>query len=356
MKKTPSLCKLPSRFDLIPLLLVFSYALSTGCASSPNNSGKPEWVDNVNSVYNKSHYVAAVGYAADRETAEKNALANLAAFFGQSIKADQTIANTYYEAARNGVSTGWIDTIAMRNVITTSVSMDTLIGAEIREVWHDTKNNVFYAVAVMERAQTIQLYTDMIRANLEMINNLTGMNQAERTALEGVSRYQFAGAAADINIAYANLLKLLNAPVPGGIKSGDEYRLEARNISRAIAIDVIVSNDRENRLHSAFAKVFTGLGFVTGGRNSRYALRVTAGLSPVDFPNNPNTFVLMELNASLTDTGAKEVLLPFGFTIREGHTTAAGAENRVFISAEKKIEEEFSVALNAYLSRLLPAR
>jgi len=353
------LFKLASRCLIFSLLLI-----DISCTSSPDNSGtssgssrsKPVWVNNVNSVDNRSQFVAAVGHASDREMAEKNAFTNLAVFFGQSIKADQTIVNTYYEAVKNGVTSGWIDNIAMRNTISTSVSMDTLLGADIREVWHDEKNKIFYAVAVMERAKTVQLYTEMILANLEMINNLTAMNQAERNTLETVSRYQFAATVADINITYANLLRLLNASVPGGVKRGDEYRLEAQNITRTIPIGIIVNNDREARIQNAFAKVFADLGFRSGGQNARYILRVNVTVSQANYLNNPNKFAMMELSASLADSVTRETLLPYSFSNREGHTTAEAAENRVFISAERKITEEYKEVLSSYLSQLLLER
>ncbi|MCL2792499.1 MAG: LPP20 family lipoprotein [Spirochaetaceae bacterium] len=345
------LFKLANNFFFFPLMLLFF-----SCASSPGNSGKPAWVDSVDSVYSRSQFIAAVGHATDREMAERNAIANLAAFFGQSIQADQIIVNTYLEAVRDGITIGWVDNIAMQNTIRTSVSMDNLIGAEIKDVWQDTRHNIFYAVAVMERAKTIRLYTDMILANLEMIRNLTTMSQAERNSLEGFSRFQFAATVADINITYANLLNMLGARTPAGVRRGDEYRLEARNITRAIPVNIVVNNDRAGRIQDAFAKTFTDFGFRSGGSNSRYALRVNVWLSPVDFPDNPHRFILMELSANLTDTVTREVLLPFTFNIREGHPTVAGAENRVFVSAEQKIEKEYKDILSTYLSQLLPKR
>ena len=347
-----------NKLFLIPLLFVFS------CVSTPDNNGssnevsrgKPSWVDNINSVYNRSLYVSAVGHSSDQEMAEKNALANLAAFFGQSIYSDLIIVNTYKEAVRNGIAENWTDDIVMRNTIVTSASMDSLIGAEINEVWHDTKNNVYYAAAIMDRAKTIRLYTDMILANLEMINNLTAMSQSEKNTLEGFSRYQFASTVADINISYSNLLRLLNAAIPRGIKKGDEYRLDARNITRAIPIGIIVNNDRENRLQNAFAKVFSDLGFRSGGTNSRYMLRVNVKVSHADFPNDPNKYALIELSANLIDTTTRDILLPFSFNDREGHSTISVAENRVFISAENRIEKEFKEAFSVFLSQLQQMR
>jgi len=340
-----------NNFTIFPLFLLF-----IACATSPNNSGKPAWVDSVDSVFSRAQFVAAVGHASDREMAERNALVNLVAFFGQSIQADQTIINTYMEAVRDGITIGWIDNIAMQNTIRTSASMDTLVGAEIREVWQDTKNNTHYAVAVLEKAKAAQVYRELIIANQEIIRNLINMNATEKNTLEGFSRYQFAAVVADMNTSYVNLLNLIGARAPDGHVRGENFRIEAQNIAKTIPICIVVSNDRAGRIQGAFAKGFSDLGFRSGTGNSRYVLRVNITLSPVNFPDDSNKFILMELSANLIDTVTREVLLPFNFNIREGHSTVAGAENRVFISAESKIQEEYKDLLSTYLSQLLPRK
>jgi hypothetical protein len=317
---------------------------------------KPAWVDSVDSVYSRAQYVAAVGYAAERAMAEKNALANLTAFFGQSIQADQTIVNTYHEAVRNGVTAGWTDSIAMQNTIRTSASMDTLIGAEIKEVWIDSRTNTCYAAAVMEKAKTAQLYAEMIQANQNIINNLVAMSPAEKNSLEGFSRYQFAATVADMNTSYGNLLRLIDAAVPALVR-GDEYRLEAQNITKAIPVGVTVTNDKSGRIQGAFAKSLSDLGFRSGGNNSRYVLQVDITISPVDLPNAQNNiFARMELSANLTDTSLGAVLLPYNFNNREGHRSKEEAENRLYLAAERKISGEYTKLLNDYLSQLLPNR
>jgi hypothetical protein len=315
---------------------------------------KPAWVDSVDSVFARAQYAAAVGYARDRAMAEKNALANLVAIFGQSIQADQTITNTYHEAVRNGITAGWTDTIAMQNAITTSASMDSLVGAEIKEVWFDSRNT-YYAVAVMEKARTAQLYTDMINANKNIIANLIDMSQAEKNTLEGFSRYQFAATVADINITYGNVLRVIGAPLPDGLVRGDTYRLEAQNITKAIPVGVTVRNDKSGRIQGAFAKALSDLGFRSGGNNSRYMLDVNITVSELDL-NNQNKFARIEMGANLSDTSQRAVLLPFNFNSREGHSTFSEAENRAYAAAERKINEEYSRLLSDYLSQLLPQK
>jgi hypothetical protein len=337
---------------------------SSGSSSSPstpqqavlnNSRTKPAWVDSVDSVYGRSQYAAAVGYASNRDMAEKNAIANLAAIFGQSIKADQTITNTYQEAARNGVTAGWTDNITMQNTIKTSASMDTLVGAEIKEVWFDSRST-YYAAAVMEKTKTAQLYNEMIKANQNMIDNLIKMNQADKNSLEGFSRYQFAAVVADINVTYGNLLQVIGSPLPSGLIKGDNYRLEAQSITKSIPVGITVRNDKSGRIRDAFAKAFSDIGFRSGGNNSRYILNVDITVSPVDYPNNPNKFARIELSANLTDTSDRSVLLPYNFNEREGHTTISEAENRAYMTGERKINNEYKILLTDYLSGLLPKK
>ena len=324
-------------------------------AVSTSTGAKPAWVDSVDSVYNRSQYLAAVGNASDRTMAERNALGNLAGFFGQSIYADQTITNTYREAVRNGVTSGWSDNVAMDNTIRTSASMDTLVGAEIRAVWFDSRST-YYAVAVLEKARTALVYRDLIIANQNMIGNLLAMDQNEKNSFEGYSRYQFAAAVADVNISYMNIINVLGFAPPDGIVGGNEYRFEAQNITRAIPVGVVVDNDRSGRIQGAFAKVISDLGFRSGPANSRYVISVGVAVSPVDLPANQNKFVRMELSANLTDTTQGAVLLPWNFNNREGHTTESEAENRAFLAAERRINSDYSGLLSAYLSQLLPVK
>jgi len=315
----------------------------------------PQWVISADSVYSKTHFVAATGYASSRQAAENNALAALTAFFGQSVLIERQAASSYQQAIVNGVIDGWVDTAEMRNSIKTISAMDNLMGAEIKEVWYDSKDT-YYAVAVMEKERAVQIYGDLLRANLNIINNLVDMTIAQKNSLEGVIRYLFAAVVADINISYINIIRLLDSAPPQGITSGEQYRLEAQNIIKTIPISINVTNDRNARIHSAFAKCFADWGFIAASGNARYVLNVNTVLTPVNLPNNPNIFCRIELTTSLRDTALNLVLLPFSFNSREGHISEAEAENRAVAAAERAINEEFAGILSSYLSQLLPRR
>ena len=332
----------------------------TACGGSPApvasmGGGQPDWVRDPYNKYDRQSNVAAVGSGTDRQVAEKSALGALVAIFGQEIQVDERIHVTYQEAVRSGITANWSEDTRVDNTISTSTGMDTLVGAEIGEVFHDIRTNTHFAVAVLNKAKAAAAYTELVKANQAMINNLINVPAADKNTFEGYARFQFASMVADINVTYGNLLSHIGAPFQG-IRKGDDFRLEAVNITKAIPVALRVQNDRSSRIQGAFAKAIAELGFRTGGTNSRYVLDVNVISSPVTIANNTNSWARIEITANLTDTSANSVLIPYNFNLREGHTSQSEADNRAIAAAERKINEEYAKMLNNYLSQLLPKK
>ncbi|MDR1617978.1 MAG: LPP20 family lipoprotein [Treponema sp.] len=325
-------------------------------AQTTGPRGQPGWVNIPYSVYKESEYVAASGNGANRTAAEKSALAALTAVFGQSIQADLKLVSNYSEAVKNGV-VDVSENNSLQEAITTSTEMDALVGAEIKDAWYDGKNT-WYAVAVMERAKTAVLYTDMIKSNERIIKELTTIPAAEKNTLDAYSRYQLAATIADVNRVYANVLSVVgNAGGinPATMKKGDDYRLDAVNITKNIPIAVRVNGDRSDRIRGAFASVISKAGFRSGGNSARYVLEVTLSISEVTLAGQ-NKFARYVVDANLTDMTEGMVLLPFNINGREGHLNLPEAENRAVAAAEKKINETYGPKLSGYLATLLPQR
>jgi hypothetical protein len=150
------------------------------------------------------------------------------------------------------------------------------------------------------------------------------------------------------------LLQVIGAPLPEGLVKGDNYRIEAQNITKSIPVGIRVKNDKSGRVQGAFAKSFSDLGFRSGGNNSRYALDVDIVTSPVEYPNNKNKYTRIEIDARLTENGI--TLLPYNYADRDGHATQSEADNRAYMLAEKNIAAAYPKILSDYLSKLLPVR
>lgn len=327
--------------------------------TAPVKTGQqPGWVSTPDSVYPKSSYISAVGYGADKEAADKSALAALVSLFGQSIKADMQLMSSSSEAvSKGGVQTS--ESTSISQAITTSTALDTLVGAEIGDRWFDSKNT-YWAVAVMDKAKTIQIYTDIIKTNLSTISNLTVLTDAVKYSFDGYSRYQLAATIADANQAYARVLSFIEdsaaVSIRTDLKTGDEYRKEARTvIAPRIPVLVQVTDDKSNRIRSALTKSITELGFQSGGTGARYVLDVSASFTEVSYPNQNIKYSRYLIEAALKDSQTGNVLIPYKIDGREGHTVLTEAENRAIAAAEKKIgdaNEGFGKRLSDYLGSL----
>ena len=341
--------------------LVFLSLAAAACRTLPSGQGssgfqnsQPDWISNPYLRYNSREYIAVVGSGNSRQDAERNALANLIAYFGQSIQVDEVVSTTYQEAVRDRTSV-WSEVTTADTVISLSSSMDNLIGAEIGEAW--SGSGIHYVTAILNRSRAAAAYTEMIRANQAIIENLTGIPVEERNTFSGYSRFQLAAAIADVNASYADILQQIGWTVEGA-SGGGSLRLEAAEIKSSIPVRITVLKeshvDSADRIETAFARALSDLGFFSGGENSRYVLEVIIVLNPVSIANSPYSWARIEMNASLIDTFTKALILPYNVTSRDGHTTQAEADNRAVLEAERRINNEYAALLNDYISGLLP--
>lgn len=314
---------------------------------------EPDWVSSPYSVYNQNTYVAAVGYGENRTAAERSALVSLTAVFGQSIQAEISTITNYSEAVNNG-SINVSENNAVREAVKTSSEMDSLVGAEIADVWQNGADRTWSAVAVLEKQRTAVLYADLIRGNQRLINEITKIQDAEKNSLEAFSRYRLAATIADANKLYATLLSVIGSSPPGlnpsEIKGGSDYRLEAAKVARTIPIAVRVEGDRQNRIGNAFATALGRIGFIGSGTNNRYVLNATLSLSSANLSGNQYQFCRYNVDAYLTDTSNDSRMSPYNISGREGHNAMNEAEIRAINSAAKKIDSEFEQVFDDFFS------
>jgi hypothetical protein len=311
----------------------------------------------VDQVYSRLRYVAAVGYGSSRAVAEKEALASMISVFGQTVQVDRQSMVGYQEALEQDVVSAYIRNTEISNAIKTSAEMETLIGAEIRDYWYDGRG-AHYAVAVLEKSKAASLYSELVDANMAVIETLTAMDEGEKYSLPGYARYRLAAKVADGNRVFANILSVVGGP---GLSSrdlakGENFRLEAEEIARRIPIEVRVENDQANRIKGAFASAIGSQDLQSGGDGSLYVLEGNLSFTPVDLPGQSNKYVRYVLEASLLDRRTGAVLLPYTISGREGHLTVPEAENRAIRSIEGEIAGGWAGALDGYLDSLLSGR
>ena len=343
IKNFPALC---AAFALAVFLVV-----SCNTAASANRSAEPEWVSDPYRVYNRTVFIAAVGYGPSRDAAEKSALANLTSIFGQSISSETRTSYTYSQAVEAS-SFVWSEQSDLEQAVITATAMDTLIGAERKDVWR-SPDNTWYASAIMDRAKTNMIYSQLIQRNLETIERLIRLSAAERQSFEGFLNFYQAANLADANLIFANVRNVISPGSMAGenLRTGNDYRLEAAQIAQNIPIAITVENDVQSRISGSFSSALTRAGFRTGGSDSRYVLRGSLTLNEVSFQNNPYRFIRYTVDALLIDTSTGIVIFPYNINDREGHVNLSEAENLAIRSAENTINSDYLNALRVFLTQ-----
>jgi len=332
-------------------------AAGTGQRTTPVQSGRggtrPSWISNPYSAYPRDRYLAAIGTAANRADAEKRAFAAIVAIFGQSIRTDYAVVTTYSEAITNN-TIRFSENTNVRDVIVTAASLDTLVGAEIGNVWDDGRGTV-YALAYIERAKAAAVYTEIIRMNQRNIDNLLAMSASEKNSFNGYARYKLASLIAGLNADYAVIVSLAGGSTASLITTdAGSLILEASNIIKNISVGFNIRGDRNNRVRDAFARVLGEEGLRTQGSNTPYILEVNIDMSETTFPGNNYIYCRYTISANLIERATGSSLLPFNVSDREGHTTYEAAQNRAFISIERIIAERYPVLFREYIAALMP--
>jgi hypothetical protein len=322
-------------------------------ASSPkpvmsrDNTGKPSWVDRPDSVYDPDYYFAAAGIGSNRRQAEANALGNLTGRFGRSVENSIAAVEKYKEQVDRG-AVDISSNIDAEQAVRVSSSMESLIGAEINDVWDDGKGS-HYAVAIMDKAKTIPVYRGLIEANLRLIDRLTNVPAARRTTLEGVAASHTAAGIAGANAVFASVLFLLGGPdLRAGMKSAGDYNLEANDIARQIPVNTAVEGDVDDRIRIAFGEALGSAGLIAGGSGSRYGIKAKLSLSPVTLDGQANKFSRFLVTADFTDGDL--VLFSFSVNGREGHVSQSQADERAVREAAARVRAEYGGALEDYLT------
>jgi len=314
---------------------------------------RPNWINNPYAVFPRDRYLAVVGTAASRTDAERRAFAALAAFFGQSIRADLTVATVYSEAVTNGIITVSENT-QVRDTVVTAASLDTLIGAEIGNVWDDGRGTI-YALAYIDKGRTAAVYTEIILMNQRNIDNLLAISAAEKNTFNGYARYKLASLIAAMNVKYTGIVSLSgDTNASFNLSNPDALVLETSNIIRNITVGFNVSGDSNNRVRDAFARALSGEGLRTQGSNTPYVLEVNINMNEITYPGNNFIFCRYTLSANLIERATGSVLLPFSVSDREGHSTYEAAQTRALSTMERTINERYPVLFREYLTALLP--
>ncbi|WP_294428496.1 LPP20 family lipoprotein [uncultured Treponema sp.] len=337
------------------MLILCSSLSMISCASTANSEksakSAPDWVITGSSAsYPKSAYLIGIGTAAQKRSAQIDAINELVSMFGQNISS-ATNASHRMEMAQSAGLVAHSEAAALEQDLLREVNQNDVIAVEIPEFFESKSEGKFYALAVMSREKGTQIYSGMIEKNQNEISSIIKQISSEKepNTLLNFSRLDFAEEVAQINEGYLKRLVVLN---PSAAKKFDSISTPVQihkmktEMAEKIPICVKLSNESEDsdgRVTKAFQEVMSSFGFnTTNGSNERYVIDCKIHFNQSASSNAQTQFCEYALEASLNDTFSGETLIPLSITGREGSPTYQNAQIRAKQKIIARIKSDFS--------------
>lgn len=315
----------------------------------------PEWVELPSSVYPKESYVTYVGTAADRNAAEVAALRGLASIFGQSVKSEANSSSRMLQAKADGlVANSSVQSFS--EDIKRTIDVDCLIGVETRGYWFDN-NATWYAIAVLDKSQATDIYSDMIRKNAEAMEVLFKTIRSDKKSFESYASYDFAEDIACENEDHLKKLAIINPSVVDSLKqacpSSKEIHSKKMALANEIPICVVTEGDVDGRFKEAFSQAITACGFKGSYDTSvRYVLVAKANFDKAETSDKKTVKCRYSLESYILDTELQHQIVPYSATGRDSMVTYEEARVKSVRKLEEKIKTEYKEKLSEYLRNL----
>ena len=338
---------------LFVLLQAGSFSFAAKKSDKGAKGAMPEWVNSPSSVYPTSSFITYVGSAAERNASEVNALQGLASVFGQSVKSESTASSRMTQAKENGL-------VANTNVqrfsqdIKRKVDVDCLIGVETKDFWQDAANGTWYAIAVLDKAKAVDIYTTMIKKNASAISTVLKSAASDKNSLDGFGLYDFAEDIAYENEKHLQKLSVIDPSCVDSIKSyypsSKKIHAGKMEIAKQIPICVQTFNDEHGRYKEAFSQAIADAGFKgTYDDSARYILIAKFEFEKSETTDKKTIRCRYNCESYVLDTKTNHQIVPFTVKGRESHVDYAEAQRKAESSMIAKIKKDFSKAFYDYI-------
>jgi len=332
------------------LLLSFTTFILVGCVkqsaiavstSSQTNTHRPIWVDRETARYPAEEYLTGVGSGVTRELAEDAARTTLSKIFNVKINAlTESIQRSHSE-----LSMGDHVKEVYTQHLTSSVSAATskiLENIKIVERWLDDDQQVYHALAVMDRVHSAKIFSSRIE---EIDRDVQVLRQ--RVA-EAPDRIEFMRALSkevkllESRAIYNADLRIINADansIDAPVSLADVQQQIQYYLSNEFRIGIDVSGNHSQQMNAAIIEALTkeGLSVEKSSQTSDLDMLVKANVSFENANLDKYKFVRWRIEFTLINPKTEKILGGFESAGKSGHKTFSEAEKRAVRNAKKKL-------------------
>lgn len=196
---------------------------------------QPVWISDAKKVYDASKYEFAVGSGNSEKEAENNAFTSLSRVFGMTVKTDTKAQQRFIQNSK-----GLEKNSTLEDNTLVEAEHD-LINVRIAESYYDAKKKKYYALAVMNKKETVPLIVSKVKENTKTIKNYINKSDNEKDLLRKFSLLDMAYIVSLKNDSFLQQLMILdssvNVSIEENLKSSiikDKLDNVAKNITFAV--------------------------------------------------------------------------------------------------------------------------
>lgn len=232
----------------------------------------PAWKLNLEKQFPAEKYVRAIGEGAIESAAKKSALAELSAYFSQTIIAE----SESYQKLRQAGAGNVTNSDLWENVI---IHSDTeLFCVRYTDVWTEPKSKKIYVCAFIARKEAWDLITQKVKGLEYKCNQLSKLADKE---MDPFKKLLLLTKVKLLYSEYSGLYEKVVALFPkrgeqfeAFIRKMDGYMNELMLLKASTAIQVKVSGDKGNSIYSKITELLMQKGFLISS-DGRYQLSAT---------------------------------------------------------------------------------
>lgn len=347
MKRTSHQKSILLAKQLIICIIMFS-TVQVASGQKKKNKKRPEWVDNVQSIYSDHLYIASLGVSDTHDGAKKRAAAGIAERFKTKINVEQSYLQRYnsFTDAEGGMTEEGAE--SMEKQIDTYAN-ETLLNIAYGDFYTDENGRV-YVVGYIDRGKTAPIYADKIRKNDRQIDNYWSKGKEHS---DPVAKYAYINAAYIISLYNEQLREQLaiidqNSIEITIVSHGDI--LEARTKAAAnIKFFVSVENDDEDKVKSKIGEVLTKSGFrlVDDKLSAILEIKSDVSFEDIELDREGLEFIGWTIKLDMKDN-AGNTILSLNKTSRDGGKNKNTASRMSYRSIYNYLEQDFHKELEDF--------
>lgn len=308
------------------------------CSSTKNS--KPKWIENPTRSYDERIYMVAMGTADNLQDAQNLAYGNLSKMFNADIEVSESLSDRMFEVEESNA----YDFERRTTLLTISdiKSEESLINVSLLNSYTDY-NGIVYALVGLKRLQTSELIGQEIANNQFQIENL--FNRINETAdpIRQLAYLKKAYVYALDNKRLAHQRSILSGQPLMGMTHQDLAEIQNKYLEIKPKSTFFVSrNNIDEESAGVISNIFIKEGF-TESKDSTTALLLIDGnidYNPIDMNRNDASFVLWNVNLTISDNKINQTLSTFVTEGRDGAVSLVEAVKRAKVTVRKQLNRD----------------